>query len=192
MKTQVKNTVRASYHHLRNINHIRKCLDENACTNVINATVTSRQDYHNGLLAGAHRCVLQPLQKLQNHAARVLTRTPRRDHITPVLKELHWLPVKERADFKLLVTVHRSLHDQRAPAYIKEMFVRYVPTRPLRSSEDHWTLAVPNSRRHEGRRSCSNNGPRLWNELPSELREEKRSSVFKRSLKTFLFNKVYN
>jgi hypothetical protein len=88
MREQVSHTMKATYYHLRNITNIRSNLDQPTCAKVINATITSRQDYHNGLLSGVHANIIKPLQRLQNHAARVLTRIPRRDHITPVLKDL--------------------------------------------------------------------------------------------------------
>ena len=110
MEEQVSRTVRAGYLQLRRIGR-----QSYTCAKVINATVTARQDFHNALLAGSHMCTLKPLQRMQNQAARMLTRTSRTEHITPVLKELHWLPVRERADFKLLVQVQRAAYDRKAP-----------------------------------------------------------------------------
>lgn len=187
MQTQVKNTVRASYYHLRNINRIRRNLDDEACAKVINATVTSRLDYHNALISGSHQCIMKKMQLLQNHSARVLTRTNKRDHISPVLRQLHWLPVKERCDFKLLTMVHSALHKADAPQYIKAMFHLYVAPRPLRSCDDQWTLTVSSSHRHEGERCASHRGAILWNTLPADMRYEPALKAFKKKLKTYLF-----
>ena len=124
MKMQVSQTVKAGYHHLRTISRkdLRRNLGTEPCARAINATVTSRQDYQNALLAGSHLCAIKPLQRLQNCAARLLTGTPRAAHITPVLRNLHWLPVKERADFKLLMHIHSAVLCPNAPQYTREIF----------------------------------------------------------------------
>ena len=171
---------------------MRRNLDRASCAKVINATVTARQDFHNAMLAGARMCLLQPLQRLQNQAARMLTGTSRREHITPVLRNLHWLPVKERADFKLLVHVQRALYDQTSPVYLKEMFLEYRPTRTLRSTDAPCTLIVNRISRHEGERSAAHRGAVLWNALPADLRTPLTNDIFKKKLKTFFFNRVFS
>jgi len=186
MHSQATSTVRAGYMHLRTVNKIRKHLTDEACAKLLNATVTSRLDYHNGLLAGSRHNVTQPLQKLQNHAARVLTRTGIWEHISPVLRDLHWLPVRKRADFKLLSHIHCTLHHP-APLYMKEMWRLQRPGRALRSADDEWTLSVPRVHRHEGERSAACHGASLWNTLPSEIRQPMSRDSFKKKLKTYLF-----
>jgi len=191
MSQQVAHTTKACFFHLRCISRIRRHLDDEACAKAINACVTSRLDYHNGLIAGARQCTLKPLNRVQNHAARLLTKTPRRAHITPVLKDLHWLPVKERADFKLLVFIQSAFHQQTAPQYIKDMFTAYAPERPLRSTDDPWTVRVTSANRHEGERQSSHHGAILWNSLPFVLRSEPSKDVFKKRLKTHLFYRAF-
>ena len=76
---------------------------------------------------------IQKLQSVLNAAARLLTYTSKYDHITPVLAELHWLPVEKRIIFKILLLTYKALHSQ-APTYISELLVPYKPARTLRSS----------------------------------------------------------
>ena len=192
MEEQVSRTVRAGFLQLRRIGHIRRSLDDTVCAKVINATVTARLDFQNALLAGSHLCVLKPLQKMQNQAARMLKKTSRTDHITPVLRELHWLPVKERTDFKLLVQVQKAVHDTKAPEYLREMFSLYQAPRQLRSTDDPYTLTVNRVNRHEGERCASHYGAALWNTLPADLRCAMTTECFKKKLKTFLFNRAFN
>jgi hypothetical protein len=187
MKKQVSKTVQAGYINLRHISRIRRCLPDATCAQIIHSVVTSRLDYHNGLLAGCYDATLKPLQLLQNSAARVLTRTPRASHVTSLLQQLHWLPVKSRADYKLLTFVHCSLHQTSAPQYLRETFPRYTPLRPIRASDDEFLLQVPTFNRHEGQRSASHRGAQLWNSLPRELRHCTSLTVFKKKVKTVLF-----
>eukprot|EP00914_Ancora_sagittata_P010870 GHVO01021245.1.p1 GENE.GHVO01021245.1~~GHVO01021245.1.p1 ORF type:complete len:196 (-),score=8.99 GHVO01021245.1:265-852(-) len=192
MQEQANRTTKAGYFHLRTINRIRKNLDVPTCAKAINATITSRLDYHNALISGAHQCVMKPMQRLQNHAARMLTMTNRTEHITPVLEDLNWLPVKERSDYKILTFVHNALHDEHAPAYMKEMYRIYQPNRALRSGDDSWTLTVGTAARHEGRRSPAIHGAVMWNTLSEELRRETSVHVFKKKLKTFLYHRAFH
>ena len=86
------------------------------------------------LLYGLPGAQLQKLQLVQNSAARLVTGTRRREHITPVLFALHWLPIRQRIQFKLMLLVYRCTH-QLAPDYLTDLVVPYVPARSLRSAD---------------------------------------------------------
>ena len=124
------------------------------------------------------------LQSVQNAAARLITRTGRREHISPVLQELHWLPVRRRVDFKLATLMFKSLHGC-APSYLSDA-CKSAPeaSRRLRSS-GAITCVIPWSRTHLGDRSFDVAGPRLWNKLPASLRSSDSLSQFRGQLKTF-------
>ena len=89
--------------YLRSIAQIRHFLDADAAKTLIHALVTSRIDYANSLLIGVNKSFMHRLQLVQNSAARLITRTAFRNHITPILFQLHWLPVEYRVRFKVLV-----------------------------------------------------------------------------------------
>ena len=108
--------------------------------------------------------MISSLQSVQNTAARIVTVTKKFDHITPVLIQLHWLPVHFRILFKVLSLVYKALNGM-APLYITEISYRTC-SRTLRST-DHKLLAVPKSRlKTYGDRAFSVAAPKLWNELP--------------------------
>ena len=153
--------------------------------NTMGAFVTSRLDYGNALLIGLPRDQINKLQRIQNMAARVITFTPRRDHITPVLKDLHWLPVKCRIEYKILLHVYRCLNGM-APLYLANLLKRQSPGR-TRSSEQH-LLDIPRTKLASfGDRSFRVMGPRLWNALPIVIKCCGTLSAFRKALKTHIF-----
>ena len=96
---------------------------------VIHAFISSRLDYCNSLYVGIGQSELNRLQLVQNAAARLLTETKKREHITPVLSSLHWLPVRYRIDFKILLFVFKSLYGL-APEYLSDLVKVHHPPEP--------------------------------------------------------------
>jgi len=142
------------------------------------------------LLFGISDGLLQRLQSVQNAAARLVTGARQCDHITPVLWQLHWLPVRQRVLFKIAGLVYQSLAGA-APVYLADDCCLLSDTgrRPLRSnSNDIWKLFEPRTHNKLGDRSFLAAGPRLWNDLPPGLRRPGLAfDSFKKSLKTHLF-----
>jgi len=190
MEQHVNSVCRSCYAQLRQIGHIRQYLNICATKSLVNALVTSRIDYCNSLLNGVPKVILNKLQHVQNTAARLITRTSRRSHITPILKELHWLPIQQRIQYKLLVLTFKALHDE-APAYIKNLLQVYKPNRNLRS-QNTTALVVPKTRKVCGDRSFVASAPRLWNLLPEGIKDSVSIATFKKSLKTHLFKQTYD
>ena len=122
--------------------------------------------------------MLNRLQGVQNAAARLLTGTKKYDHITPILTELHWLPIKYRIEFKILLTF-KAVHGL-APGYVTSLIEQRRLRPGLRSSGTGITLHVPITHlRGYGDRAFSSIAPRLWNSLPSSLREIDSIELFK-------------
>uniref|UniRef100_A0A8C6M9C7 Reverse transcriptase domain-containing protein n=1 Tax=Nothobranchius furzeri TaxID=105023 RepID=A0A8C6M9C7_NOTFU len=190
IKSQVKQVCRISFFHLWNIAKIRSILSRSDAEKLVHAFITSRLDYCNSLLSGSPQNVVKSLQLVQNAAARVLMRIKNRDHMSPVLASLHWLPVKFRINFKILLLTYKALNNQ-APSYISDLIVPYVPNRALRS-QTAGLLVVPKiSKIRMGGRSFSYQAPLLWNQLPALVCEADTLSTFKTRLKTFLFDRAY-
>ncbi len=126
------------------------------------------------------------LQLIQNAAARILTRTRKSEHITPVLRSLHWLPVTFRIDFKVLLLVYKPLNGL-GPKYFADMLTEYKPNRPLRSLGSS-QLEIPRVHTKKGESAFSYFAARSWNQLPEEIRCAKTLATFKSRLKTHLFS----
>ena len=138
----------------------------------------------------AFQCVLDKLQYVQNCAARLVTRTKRSEHITPVLRELHWLPVRQRIIYKILLLTYKALNSM-APTYLTDLLQRYTPPRQLRSSSKN-LLKVPNSNlKSYGERTFQVAAPKLWNELPENVKISNSINEFKTSIKTLLFRDAF-
>ena len=178
------------FFHLRNLAKLRGVLSKAEMEMAIHAFISSRLDYCNALFSCLNKTSITRLQQVQNAAARLLTRSKRTCHITPILSALHWLPVHLRSHFKMLVFTYRAVHGQ-APAYITDLIKPHSTTRALRSSEQG-LLGVPRTRlKTKGDRAFEVVAPRLWNKLPPELRASVSVEVFKGQLKTHLFRQAF-
>ena len=156
---------------------------------LVHAFITARLDYCNSILYGLPKRLIQRLQRIQNTAARLVTRTNRDDHITPVLKGLHWLPVQERIMFKILLLTYKTIHGS-APSYLSVLVSSYTPSRSLRSSSKNLCRRKTKLLQYGGR-SFFSAAPKLWNELPDSVRKCESLDVFKSALKKHLFCNAY-
>ncbi len=181
--SHVKAVTKSAYYHLKNIARIRCFVSSHDLEKLVHAFISSRVDYCNGLLP---KKTIRQLQLIQNAAARTLTRTRKSEHITPVLRSLHWLPVTFRIDFKVLLLVYKSLNGL-GPKYMSDMLTEYKPNRPLRSLGSS-QLEIPRVHTKQGESAFSYYAARSWNQLPEEMRCAKTLATFKSSLKTHLFS----
>ena len=186
---QVNAMSAACYFHLSNISAIRKCLTKDATEKLIHAFISSKLDFCNSLLVNLPAQLISKLQRVQNAAARIITGTPRREHITPILQQLHWLPVQQRIDFKTLLLTWKAANAE-APVYLQNLIQPYQPSRNLRSGNDG-LLVQPIVRTNAGKRTFAYAGPVLWNNLPASIRSSNSAKDFKTKLKTHLFNVAF-
>ena len=168
-----------------------KYLSEESTKILVHAFVTSHLDYCNSLPCGLPQYQYDRLQRVLNAAARVVCLIPKFDHITPVLIGLHWLPVRYRVIFKLLLLVYKGSHGK-APAYISSILkVKPVGNYSLRS-DDQDLLCVPmTNHKTFGDRAFAKAGPTLWNDLPDDICKASSAKNFKNKLKTFLFRNAF-
>ena len=127
---------------------------------------------------------------MQNAAERLITQSCKYYHITPVLINLHWLPVEYRVKFKLLLLTFKALNEL-APKYLTEMIEYYTPSRTLRSSSAFLLKQVRFNLQSYGAKSFTISAPMLWNNLPLDLRSCSNLDIFKSKLKTYLFKLAF-
>ena len=134
MEQQASAIRRSCFQQIRNIGRIRSLISVDACRTPVCSLVISRLDYGNALLYGTNNNIISKLQRVQNTAARLITRKRKYDSITPVLISLHWLPVHYRCQYKLLIYVYKAQHGK-APSYLQELITSYKPNRAALRSE---------------------------------------------------------
>jgi hypothetical protein len=186
----VNSLVKSCNWQLRKIGFLRKYLTTEAAEKAIHAFISSRLDNGNSLLYGLPDYQLERLQRIQNTAARILTRTAKYSHITPILKDLHWLPVPKRIIFKILTLTFRCLNGN-APTYLSDLLEPHTTARHLRSTNKSLLKVPKSNKKTYGDRAFANAAPRLWNSLPRTLRQCSTLSSFKSDLKTHLYRQSY-
>jgi hypothetical protein len=190
METHINATCKRAFCEIRNIGRIRSLLDDKTAASLVHAFVSSKIDYCNSLLYGLPKKHHDKLQRVLNCAARVVSRRRKYDHITPVLASLHWLPIPQRLEFKLILLTFKALHSL-APEYLCELLVWHKAPRSLRSN-DLALLEVPRTRlKFYGDRAFAKAAPVLWNKLPLDIRVIDDLNAFKRRLKTHLYEVAY-
>ena len=186
MNPHINNVCRTVYHQIYNIAQIKKCLSSSAIRTVVQACVLSRLDYANSLLYGLPACAIRKLQLVQNAAARLITGRKKRDHITPALQQLKWLPIQSRIKYKILILGYKCLNNQ-APSYLADMVSVYSPPRALRSADALLLSTSHSNMASWGDRTFASALSTLWNSLPLEIRRSPSLTDFKRDLKRYLF-----
>ena len=173
---------------MRNLNRIRKFLDTDTCHNIVRTLILSKLDYCNSLLYGIDKKHLNRLQVLQNKCARLILKQPSRTHASPLLQSLHWLPIKKRILFKLIVQAFKAFQFS-SPGYLAPYFQSRVhKTKYSLRSDLAITFEVPRAKKQAGDRAFSVAGPHLWNGLPSSVRTVDHMDRFKNKLKSHLFS----
>ena len=190
MEDHIGNVCRSNFLTLKQLSSVRNCLSDTAMATLVNACITSRLDYCNSVLFGVSSEQLHRLQLVQNNAARLVLRKRKSDHVTPLLKQLHWLPINFRIQFKIAVLAFRHF-DGSLPNYLSSVLSTYQPSRSLRSSSVKLLRVPKTNLKSAGERSFAYAAPCVWNSLPVSLREVSTLSLFKSQLKTHFFRLAF-
>ena len=193
MKTHITKTVSNCFAVLRQIRSVRRSVTRPVLLSLIISLVLSRLDYGNATLAGLPQQSLSRLQSALNAAARLVYAARKYEHVTPLLRDLHWLRIAERIDFKLSVLCFRCLYDM-APPYLADNLHRVadIEARRRLQSASIAMLVVPRTRLSTiGDRAFPVAAPRTWNNLPQHVISLSSLPTFKRHLKTVLFSRSF-
>ena len=186
MQKQVNRTISSANSHLYRISKVRNKVSKNVAASLVNALVISRLDYCNSLICNLPKKLLYKMQKVQNAAAKLILLGKKREHATPLMKKLHWLPIIYRSEYKILVLTYKVLNGT-APVYLSELLTKHMPCRSLRSANENLLKRprIPPNKYSE--RTFSQLAPSLWNGLPAAIRKTDTLNAFKRKLKTHFF-----
>ena len=166
MAAHIKYLCRILSCQLRRIGKICSFLSTDAANKLAVSLILSRLDYCNSLLAGIPDNKLNKLQRIHNHATRLVLRKSRHANASGLIRTLHWLPVKARIQYKIACLCFQCIYQNSMPPYISDL----LSSRTLRS-RDTSLLTVPRfSLETFGKRSFSVFGPTVWNSLPLSLR----------------------
>ena len=185
----VANVCKACYCHARALRHIRESLPDNVVRTVACSVVGSRLDYCNSLFVGMSKSNFAKLQRVQNTLARIVLRRGKFEHITPALKELHWLPIEQRVTYKLAVLAY-NIKTTGQPVYLRELLPDYEPACTLRSSSKHF-LFYSGAGSVLAARGFRHSALAAWNNLPNSLRDCDTLDNFKHKLNAHFFNLAF-
>ena len=190
MVQHVNNLCRSATFALSKIGKLRKYLDPVSTQKLIQAFVISGLNNCNSLLYGLSEKDICKIQRVQNMAARLIFLNKKRDHITPILRDqLHWLPVDQRIQCKILPFTYKAFHGV-GPSYLKDLIALYVPPRGLRTGKVRPVgnvISVSSRTKTYGERAFVVAAPTLWNVVPIHIRNSPTIAQFKAHLKTHMF-----
>ena len=137
--------------------------------------------------------LLKNIQNIQNKAARLIKKIPPRERITPILIELHWLPIKTRIVYKICLLTYKALN-YNEPQYLKKLLVPFEleTSVVVRHAVEHHRLHEPRGNTRVIERTFWYSAPRLYNKLPEVIKNSDDINKFKKKLKTHLFEQSYD
>ena len=195
MNKQINHICSVGYGMLRNLWKIsKKVTDKTLRTQLIHSSILSRINYCNSLYTSLPKFQTKKIQKLINASTRFIfniTGTNRFQHITPFLKQVHFLPIEFRIEFKICLIIYKCLYGN-SPTYLTELIKNKKPGthRTLRIDLDRSLLAFSSTEKQTYKsRGFSHAAPTIWNRLPKYIRDSKNISLFKSNLKTYYYKK---
>ena len=146
MRTDITKTCSSAFYYLYNIRHIRKHLSRESTEKLVHAFISSRLDYCNSLLYEIPEYQTRKLQRVMNASARLIYRAHKFCHMTPLLAELHWLPVRSRIHYKILLITLKILHGP-SPKYLSDLTSIQQPSSyNLRRNDNGRLLEKPSAK----------------------------------------------
>jgi len=193
MRSHVTKTVSACFAVLRQLRSVRQSVPRSVLQLLVMSLVLTRLDHGNATLAGIPLYLLKRLQSVMNSAARVVFSSSRYEHITPLLRQLHWLKAAERIDYKLALLVYKCRQGV-APPYLANELCQSAVTEArcrLRSASASSLIVHRTQLSTVGDRAFPVAAPRIWNSLPQHVTSAPSLAIFRSRLKTHLFRRCF-
>lgn len=188
-KAHISKLCSSCYYHIRDLRRIRKHLNMEHAKTLAMALVMSRLDYCNSLFQGLAGKDIHRLQRIQNSLARVVCKRSSLSPSAPLRRSLHWLPIGFRINFKISLLTYKALSIKQ-PTYLYSLLTQVIPKRSLRTNKG-CILSVPRVKTKTGSRAFSVSAPVLWNCLPLSVRSAESTAIFRKRLKTHLFDLAF-
>ena len=183
----IANKVKICNYHLKNLWNIESSLTKFSKIILITNLILSNIDYCNILLFGCTKKELRPLNLIINKSVRFICKVPRQDHITPHLKQLHFLPLQQRIIYKVCLLGFKIFNNI-SPGYLTQHFARFEPSTDINLRNVGRDTFMFETDMNDYRTKNIIAGVKLeWNKLPETMREEQSLSLFKKQLKTHLY-----
>jgi hypothetical protein len=184
LSEHVVSTCKAAFFQLRTIRRARPFLNRNNTINLCNSLVLSRVDYCCPILHGVTSKNMDRLQRVINAAARVVYCSKRTCHTSNLISDLKWLNMRQRCTFRTACLLYKALNGL-APPYLTIELEQYHPNRTLRSDTKN-LLVLKTNKKAVGKHIIKVMAPSVWNQLPQDLRDERRLSSFCDGLRNVL------
>ena len=186
MKEHISAVCSKGFHQLYRLRQIRRYVDNDTMCTLVHAFVTSHLDYGNVMFYNLPQSQICRLQRLQNAPARLILRKRKFDSARECLKELHWLPVHRRVEFKIALFVYKYKQGI-LPSYLGDLIKVKTNQRVLRSDGKDLLVMPRTNTESFGKRAFSYAAPNVWNSLPEDIKSAHSVESFKKKLKTHLF-----
>lgn len=187
MERQIADVVKRCNWTLLNLRRIASFLSEELKIMLVKQLVLSKIDYCNALYMNLPATRVKRLKSVMNSAIRFIYHIRDRGiELTPYYKKAHIMPFEERVHFKACLMVHKAFYDK-APGYIRELITIETPNHMTRLKDGGKRLVPQMAKTNLESRMFSNYGPDVWNNLPSNIRNQESTDAFKSLLKTHLF-----
>ena len=187
LREHIKRKCRIAMVNLQHIHLIKQYLIQDTTQTLVLGIVMSHLDYSNAIFSGLPDKDMANLQRIQNAGAKLVLQKDKLPSSTQCLCALHWLPIRERIDYKILTLVLKSLNNQ-APVYLQDLLCKCPKKRSLQSDSIYRRLIVPFTKHKTlAAHSFSVRGPTLLGQLPNNIKMSRTLDEFKGHLKTFLF-----
>ena len=177
-ETQVHKVIKSCFMMLRKLYSIRKFLNQSQLKSLVCCKIFCKIDYCNALYFGLNVATIRKLQHVQNSAARLIIKRGCPMSLVKFFLESHWLKVRERILYKIILMVHKCLH-LRAPQTLSSLLIYCESDRTMKLRESKVKTRF-------GTRAFSHAAPKLWNLLPQDIHNQHKTDVFKKMLKSYL------